>query len=124
MADIAVNPDVLPGGWSNPTPTPAPWPTCVTQQVHDEAVTACQRLQTELRGFGLSDPYVSDPCRASQLPVCKKNLLPSLPDWMRREKAPNTPAAEDSGALLVGGVLLLLAAGGVGYYVYKKRSKR
>jgi hypothetical protein len=118
----AVNPEYLapPSGGGATA-----WPTCVTQAVHDEAATACARLSTELRGFGLSDPYVGDPCRAAALPVCKRKLLPSLPDFMRREKSPNTPAGEDdgAGALVVVGLLGLIVAGGVGYYVYKRGKK-
>ncbi len=115
----AVNPEYL----APPSSGGAAWPTCVTQAVHDEAAAACKRLSTELRGFGLSDPYVGDPCRAAALPVCKKKLLP-LPDFIRR-KTPSTPGAEDdgAGALAVVGILGLIVAGGVGYYVYRRGKK-
>ncbi len=159
MSYSAVGAELLPSTFPTSTPTrtsipslvastfpssvaaPAPQlPGCVSQAVHDAAVTQCKNLAVKGIGLGVVGYEQFSSCALSAVPVCPPvyRTLPAAPPALVYQVTPpatsmkpfvpqfqpsSVPVDNTKRNLVIGGILAVLLVGGgvVAYRTFKKR---
>ena len=122
---------------NRPLPSALALPGCVTQAVHDAAVTQCKNLTVKGVGLGVVGYEQYNSCALAAVPICAPNVMRTQPppatNVMRTQPPPATtfflpqrqplPAPASNRNLIIGGLLAVLVIGGgvVAYRTMKKK---